>query len=444
MSASPSASPGTAPPLPMLTRIQLSVMMFLQFAIWGAWFVYFYQYVKNVGFDDGQAGYLIGNMALGAIFANLFAGYLADRLMSSEYMMAVCHLIGAGLLYWATTVQDPEQFGLLFGIMLGYALVYNPTLALSNAIAFRHVPDATRDFPSVRVLGTVGWIAAGLASDYLYSHPTLGPDGTPLLDAQGEMVMSPASTTSGPLLLAAGLSAVLGVFSLLLPKTPPTGKAGDAIPFAKALRLFKDPSFAVFFGVSLVITVGLAFYYTVTGEYLEKRVGVTNTGFTLSLGQMCEFVFMLLLPLFLYRIGMKWVLALGMACWVLRYVLFSQGGPSDVGYAIVIGGILLHGLCYDFFFAAGFIHVDNEAPKDIRASGQALFTFLTYGVGMWLGNVAAGKLKAHYTDSVTGVTDWQSFWLVPAGGVLACLVVFILLFRTRKPSTSIGTDSPTT
>jgi nucleoside transporter len=369
-------------------------------------------------------------MALGAIISTMFAGYIADRFIASERMMAVLHLAGAGLLYWMAQIQSPSEYGLLFGVSLTYALLYNPTLALANSIAFTHVPNATRDFPGLRVLGTIGWIVAGFLIDFLFKKTVAGPDGT--------SVVVPASASNGPLLLAAGLSAVLGVMSLMLPHTPPTGKSGDAMPFAKAVGLFRDPSFAVFFTVSFAITIVLAFYYTTTSAFLESAIKIKDTGSTMAIGQICEMVFLPLLPFFLFRMGMKWVLALGMFCWGLRYFLFAHGGPfpneaggSILPYSLVIIGVALHGFCFDFFFAAGFIHVDNEAPKDIRASGQALFGFLTYGVGMWLGNLLAGRLKGWYT-SPDGVVDWYHFWIVPSAGVLLALLVFVVFFRMRS------------
>jgi nucleoside transporter len=275
------------------------------------------------------------------------------------------------------------------------------------------VPDGQRDFPGIRVFGTLGWIAAGYTIDAVYA-------------GNGKT----AADSNGPLLLAAALSAILGAYSFALPSTPPTGKAGDAIPFVKAFGLFKDFSFAVFFVVSLIITVVLAFYYTVTGEFLKSAVNIKNIGSTMLIGQVCETVFLPLLPLFLLRIGMKWVLALGMFCWGLRYLLFSQAAPEGIGYWMAIGGVALHGFCFDFFFAAGFIHCDNEAPKDIRASAQALFTFLTYGIGMWLGSLVCGMLVDHY--KVDGIVDYKSFWTVPAIGVLACLVIFVLFFQMKS------------
>ncbi len=416
------ATPTAAPPLDMGLRIRLSIMMFLQFAIWGAWFVVFFPYLTGKGFTPAQAGALIGNMALGAIISTMFAGYIADRFVASERMMAVLHLAGAGLLYWMAQIQDPNRFWDLFAVSLAYALLYNPTLALSNSIAFSHIPDATRDFPGIRVLGTLGWIVVGFLIDILFKQTVVRGGTTVTLDA---------SASNGPLLLAAGLSAVLGVYSLALPHTPPSGKPGDALPFKKALDLFKDPSFAVFFGVSCALTIVVAVYYTVWSEFLTKAAGVTNIGSTMLIGQVCELIFLPLLPFFLFRLGMKWVLALGMFCWGLRYFLFAYGGPEGLAFALVIAGVALHGFCFDFFFAAGFIHVDNEAPKDIRASGQALFSFLTYGVGMWIGNLVAGWLKGEFTDP-SGVVDWHTFWLVPSAGVMLALLVFVVFFRMHR------------
>jgi nucleoside transporter len=423
-------SASQAPPLEIGLRLHLSIMMFLEFAIWGSWFVVFYPYLKGKGFTDQEAGSLVGNVALGAILSTLFAGYVADRFFASERMMAVLHLAGAGLLYWMAQIQSPSEYWLLFGVSLAYSLLYNPTLALTNSIAFRHIPDATRDFPSIRVLGTLGWIAVGFLIDLLFASGTKS-----------------AADSNGPLLMAAAISAALGFYSFLLPHTPPTATANDTLPFLKAVGLFKDFSFAVFFIVSFVITIVLAFYYTNTGDFLQQAAGVKRLGSTMLIGQVCELIFLPLLPFFLWRLGMKWVLALGMLCWGVRYALFSQGGAEGLPFALVIAGVALHGFCFDFFFAAGFIHVDNEAPRDIRASGQALFSFLTYGVGMWLGNLLAGKLAGMYTSETVNaagktvkVIDWYHFWLIPSIGVLASLTVFVLFFRIRtgKPSAGAG------
>lgn len=399
-----------APPLRMDLRINLSIMMFLQFAVWGAWFVVLGNYLGHLKFSNTHIGTMYSLMPLGAIFSTLFVGQIADRYFSSERLMAILHLAGAGLLYAMAQVQNPDHYMMLIGLTFVYSLLYNPTLALSNSIAFSHIPSGERDFPGIRVLGTIGWIAVGLIVGQVLSTPD-----------------RPAYHTNLPLLLAAGLSAVLGLFSFALPHTPPTGKAGDAIPFIRALGLLKDPSFAVFFGVSFIITIVLAFYYSFTGKFLETGAGVKDVASTMSIGQFAEMLLLPFLPWFLKRFGMKSVLALGMLCWGVRYAMFAVGSP----FALVIIGVALHGICFDFFFAAGFIHVDNTAPKEIRASGQALFSFLTYGVGMYLGSVLSGYVAEAYTNPETSVTDWRGFWMVPAAGVIASLLIFLAAFRMK-------------
>lgn len=399
-----------APPLRMDLRINLSIMMFLQFAVWGAWFVVLGNYLGHLKFSNTHIGTMYSLMPLGAIFSTLFVGQIADRYFSSERLMAILHLAGAGLLYAMAQVQNPDHYMMLIGLTFVYSLLYNPTLALSNSIAFSHIPSGERDFPGIRVLGTIGWIAVGLIVGQVLSTPE-----------------KPAYHTNLPLLLAAGLSAALGLFSFALPHTPPTGKAGDAIPFVKALGLLKEPSFAVFFGVSFIITIVLAFYYSFTGKFLETGAGVKDVASTMSIGQFAEMLLLPFLPWFLKRFGMKSVLALGMLCWGVRYLMFAAGSP----FALVLIGVALHGICFDFFFAAGFIHVDNTAPKDIRASGQALFSFLTYGVGMYLGSVLSGYVAEAYTNVETGATDWRGFWIVPAAGVIASLLIFLAAFRMR-------------
>lgn len=427
-------------PLKMHLRWRLSLLMFLEFAIWGAWFVVFFDYLLRLGFDGNQAGYIFGNMALGAILSPMIVGLIADRFVASEKLMALLHLVGAGLLYWMAQL-DGSSYGLYFGVSLVYALVFNPTLALANSITFTHVPDATRDFPGIRVWGTIGWIVVNLFVGFF-------------LDAK----------TNQPLLTAAGLSAVLGLFSLVLPHTPPSGKAGDMFPFIRAIRLFSDRSFAVFFLISGVITVVLAFYYSNTATYLQdlevesvpevmrgyfvKTYVVTknpdkhpekgvfkealNPNNTMLIGQIMEMLFLPLLPFFLRWWGIKWVLVVGMLCWGIRYALFAQMGP----FSLVLLGVALHGVCFDFFFAAGFIYVDNTAPKDIRASGQALFAFLTYGVGMWLGSILSGAMNRYFTSQ--GVVDWTAFWLLPSVGVLVSVLLFVLLFRDKPGTTAEG------
>ncbi len=385
-------------------RLRLSIMMFLEFAVWGAWFVVLGNYLEALHFTKTQVGTMYSLIPLGAIISTMFVGQFADRYFSSERLMAVLHLAGAGLLFWMAQVQDAQKFTLLAVVTLLYSLAYNPTLALANSISFAHIPDGGRDFPGIRVFGTIGWIVVNLVvGHFLDFH------------------------SNQPLLLAAGISLALGLFSLALPHTPPSGpmpahSGGPA--FVRAFALMKDFPFAVFFGVSLVITIVLAFYYSFTGQFLEHS-GVKDVASTMTIGQFMEMCFLPILPWFLRRIKMKGVLALGMFCWGLRYAFFAIGHP----WALVLMGVALHGFCFDFFFAAGFIHVDNTAPRDIQASAQALFSFLTYGVGMYLGSELSGRVAQFYTDAA-GVTNWSGFWVVPAVGVSISLAVFLLFFRS--------------
>jgi hypothetical protein len=232
------------------------------------------------------------------------------------------------------------------------------------------------------------------------------------------------SNSNQPLLMAAVLSAALGIFSFALPHTPPSGKKGDSLAFLRALKLLRDPSFAIFFGISFLITIAMAFYYGFLGQFVGS-LGVTQIATTSVIGQGIEILFLLLLPVALKRFGMKWVLGIGMAAWAVRYGLFSLGHP----FILVLVGIALHGVCFDFFFAAGFIHTDNKAPAAIRASSQAFYTFLTYGVGMYIGNVISGQVVNRFTTSA-GV-EWSKVWAVPGVAALICLVLFVFLWRDK-------------
>jgi nucleoside transporter len=398
---------GGPPPLKLDVRLRLSVMMLLQFGVWGAWFTVLGNYLKGGrGFSDLQVGSIYGTIPLGAIIAMMFAGQLADRVLASEKLMAIFHLAGAVLLY---VLAKQTTFAGVWWTAFAWALVYNPTLAISNSLAFANIPDATRDFPSLRVLGTIGWIIAASSPDWF--------------------LKAGAISTNQPLLIGAGISAALGLLSLALPHTPPAGKGGGAFPFLRAFGLLRDPSFAIFFGLTLVITIALAFYYTWTGVFLEKGAGVKNVPSTMAIGQWSEIGFMLLLPFALRGLGMKFVLAIGMAAWAVRYGMFataSHGTP----FVLVLIGVALHGVCFDFFLAAGFIHTENKAPAAIRGSAQALFSLIVYGVGMFIGSIVSANVVAAYTGS-DGVAQWSKIWVVPAIGAAACLLLFLVLWRDR-------------
>jgi nucleoside transporter len=411
-------------------RWRLSVMMFLEFAVWGSWFTVFGIYCGastasgGLGFDLQQIGSLYGTMALGAIGSMFFAGQLADRVLSSEFLMTIFHLVGAVLMYAMARTHD---YNTLWYLALAYALVYNPTIAISNSISFANVPDATRDFPTLRVLGTLGWIAAGLVIDFApaaakWCYQQRWTSAGFVIDY---LLPKGSDATNRPLLFCAALSAFLGIFSLILPHTPPSGKKGDAVPFISALRLLRERDFGIFFAVSFCITIALAFYYNFAGVYL-KATGIGHPAATQTIGQGSEILFMLLLPLVLRRLGIKWVLGVGMGAWALRYGIFSLSHSMW----LILVGVGLHGLCFDFFFAAGFIYTDTKAPPDIRGSAQALFIFLTYGVGMWLGNVLGGKIAKELTAN--NVTQWPKFWAIPAIESAICLLFFLLLWRGKN------------
>ncbi len=422
------SSASAAPSLAMGRRVILSIMMFLQFAIWGSWIIVYYPFLLNKGFSDTQTTWLVANTYLGAILSMLFAGYIADRWINSERLMGICHLLGAGLLYLMATVTNPDQFALLFAITFAYSLLYNPTLAVVNSLTFRNVPDGQRDFPGLRVLGTIGWICAGLALDRIFPGQTE--------DATGKMVADTIAT-NGPLMQAAILSLILSVFCfVLLPKTPPTGTGAGALDFLRALSMLKDFSYAVFFVITLVASIAMGMYINLAGDYLSTGAGVQKVGSTLAIGQGVEIAMLVTLPIFLSRFGIKTVLGIGLFCWALRFLLFAHGGTSGVPFLLAILGVALHGFCFDFFFAAGFIHADTTAPKDLRASAQSLLGFLVYGLGMWLGTLCIGVLKSRYAIEGTGGTDWFGFWMVPSVMLFIAFAAFLVLFKARPIQTA--------
>jgi nucleoside transporter len=400
---------GTGATMDLALRLPLSIMNFLEFAIWGAWFVVLGNYLNSLGFSRKDIGRIYATMPIGSIIAPMFLGTIADRYFAAEQLMGVLHLVGAVLLFAMASVRTPRAF---YWSALGYSLAYSPTLTLSYTVMFKNVPSSIDNFPELRVLGTIGWIVAGLSLR--------------LLIKPGQQV------NNRPLLLAAGLSVILGAYSFFLPHTPPSADAGGDIPFIKAFRMFEQPGPAVFLGAVFLVTIALAFYYSFTALYLEQSVKVKpeNVGPLMTIGQWVEIIFMLTLAWFIRTLGMKWVLVIGMAAWGIRYAIFAARPPLP----LVILGIALHGICFDFFLAAGAIHTDAIAPADIKASAQSLYGVLTYGLGMWLGTEASGWLNQYYTsesvDPATGakvrVTDWTKFWLIPAVGVLLGLIVFIV------------------
>ncbi|MBI2424719.1 MAG: nucleoside permease [Candidatus Hydrogenedentes bacterium] len=412
-------------------RIQLWVMMFLQFFVWGSWAVTLGTYLGTIGFSDPQIGAVYSTAAWGAIVSPFFAGMVADRFFPAQIIMAVMHLIGAGFMYWASTISDPLLLtqpelsttpALFFWVLLAYSSCYMPTLALVNAISFNQMSDPGKEFPAIRVLGTLGWIAAGLTINMVL----------PRFFGNGEEGFK-IETTNVPLQMAAAVSLALGVYSFFLPKTPPKSQGKKVsvrdILGLDALKLMKDPSFAIFVVSSLLICIPLAFYYNFTNPFLNE-LGVKNAASIQTFGQVSETLFMVLMPLFFIRLGVKKMLLIGMLAWTVRYVFFAYGSAGMPGMSLLFIGILLHGICYDFFFVTGQIYVDKTAPKAIQANAQGFFALITYGVGMMIGSNVSGWIVGAYAKD--GGHDWMKIWLIPGGMALAIVVLFFLFFREKN------------
>jgi nucleoside transporter len=391
------------------TRLKLSAMMFVQYFIWGVWSVTMTTYLgMTLHFDGTQIGLAYGTTAIAAMISPFFVGMIADRFFSTEKILAVLHIVGGVLLYLVSTRQ---QFGPFYAALLAYTLCYMPTLALTNSLSFHHMDDPAREFPRVRVLGTIGWIVAGLMV--------------------GRMGLE---ATAVPFQFAAAASILMGLYCLALPHTPPKAVGSKvtarAVLGLDALALLTDRSFAVFVIGSFLLCIPLQFYYAFTNLFLNE-IGMAEPASKMTLGQMSEIGFMLIMPWMLVRLGVKRMLLIGMAAWTARYVLFAYGNAGSLAWMLYIG-ILLHGICYDFFFVTGQIYVDQRAHVKIRAEAQGFIAFVTLGVGMFIGAWASGRIvEANAIMGPGGVVShaWPSVWLVPAAGAAAVLVLFALFFR---------------
>ncbi len=396
---------------------QLSIMMFLQFFLWGAWYVTMNPYMDEMGMEPRMIGWAYTMGPIAAIVSPFFLGIIADRFFPTERVLAIMHLLGGVLLCLAPLAAE-QSSQLFVTIVLAHMLCYMPTLGLTSSLAMHNMTNSEKQFPMIRVFGTIGWIVAGL-------------------------IISAFSFDKSPNMfyLAGGSGILLGLFSFTLPHTPAPSK-GEPFSAREALGLdslvlLKNRSFAVFCVCSFLICIPLAAYYSFAGTYVGK-MGFENIAATMSIGQGSEIFFMIIIPFCFARLGVKWMLAIGMLAWVARYGLFAAGATDQVRW-MVIAGIVLHGICYDFFFVTGQIYVDNESGAKIRGQAQGFYVLLTQGLGMLIGAQLVGRLVGHYTTELTdetSVVDWKTVWIYPAVFALVVLIIFLIFFKHRKTSMS--------
>lgn len=385
----------------------LASMMFFEYFIWGAWYVTLGTYMgQNLHSTGIEIGATYGALAIATMISPFFVGLIADRFFSAQKIMGVLHLFGAALLFLATKIENNSTF---YWVILGYSLLYTPTIALSNSVAFSQMTDAGKQFPWIRVFGTLGWIAAGL----LITKFDIGKSYYTFY-------------------LAAGVSVLLGLLSFALPNTPPKARSSDASA-AKALGtdafvLFKQMPYTVFFIAAILVCIPLSFYYGFGNKFLDE-IGFENATGKMTLGQVSEAVFILAIPFLFNRIGVKKMILVGMAAWILRYICFSYGDIASNSW-MLYAGIVLHGICYDFFFVTGYMYTEKKAGDKIKNAAQGLFTFATYGVGMFIGTWCSGYVVDQH---VTGANshDWLRIWHVPAYIAAGVLLYFLIFFKEK-------------
>jgi nucleoside transporter len=401
-------------------RVKLSTMMFLEFFIWGAWFVTMGTYLtvtlKATGTQNAGA---YATQSLGAIIAPFVIGLIADKYFSAQKILGVLHLLGAASLYYATTIADFDKF---YPNILFYMIIYMPTLALVNSVSFKQMQNPSKEFPLIRVFGTAGWIIAGIVIGLLG------------WEKSGTLVLT--------FKMASVASLILGLLSFTLPDTPPV-KRGQKTTFGDiigldSIGLLKNRSYLIFFLASVAICVPLAFYYNFTNPFLNE-VGVKAAAGVQALGQVSELAFMAAMPLFFVRFGVKKMLAIGMLAWVLRYIFFAYGDAGS-SYWMLIAGIVMHGICYDFFFVTGQIYTDNLAGERFKSAAQGFITLATYGVGMLIGSYISGPVVDKWKISETS-HNWQTIWLIPAGIAAVVLIFFLMFFKDKTSmATKPGLD----
>ena len=402
-------------------KVQLSFMMFLEFFIWGAWFVTLGTFLsKNLNATEFEKANVFSTQSWGAIIAPFIIGLIADRFFNAEKILGILHLIGAVLMYMMFKSENTAAF---YPFVLSYMILYMPTLALVNSVSFRQMQNPEKEFPSIRIWGTIGWILAGLSISYIFHW-------------DNEQNNTTNDTLRNTFLMASIASAVLGLFSFTLPKTPPK-KAGQGASISQilgldALQLLKDKNFLVFFISSILICIPLAFYYANANVFLTD-VGLENPTAKMAIGQVSEVLFLLLIPFLFKRFGFKNTILIGMLAWAVRYLLFAYGNAGELSFMLILG-IALHGICYDFFFVSGQIYTDAKAGERYKSSAQGLITLATYGIGQLIGFWVAGYIGNKYKElaSVSIGDFWQHVWLVPAGIAAVVCFLFAVVFKNDK------------
>ncbi|MCZ4224605.1 nucleoside permease [Pedobacter rhodius] len=398
------------------TRFKLSFMMFLEFFIWGAWFVTLGTFLgNNLKATGAETGAVFSTQSWGAIIAPFIVGLIADRYFNAERILGVLHIIGAVLMY---QMYNATEISVFYPYVLGYMILFMPTLALVNSVSFNQMKDPEKEFSNIRIWGTIGWIAAGLLISYFFHWDS--KEGTE------------SGLLKNTFLMAGIVSLVLGIFSFTLPKTPPK-VTGEKITVSDvlgldALKLLKDKNFLIFFISSILICIPLAFYYQNANPFLSD-IGVDNPTGKMTIGQASEVIFLLFIPIFFKRFGFKMTILVGMLAWAVRYALFAYGNAGELSFMLILG-IALHGVCYDFFFVSGQIYTNSKAGERFKSSAQGLITLATYGVGMLIGFAVAGKISDAY-KSAEGVIDWKMVWIIPAGIAALVFILFALVFNDK-------------
>ena len=389
--------------------LRLATMVFLHYFVWSCWYNTMAVYLGKLNFTGTQIGLAYGTTAIGALVSPFLIGVIADRYVPAQRLLGVLHLLGAGLLWW---ISQQTTFSVFYPSLIVYTLTYMAGHGLINTITLTHAPNPAKWFPIVMAAASAGWIAAANVVNF-----------------------AKLADNNGMFTLACGIAVAIALYSFTLPNTPPKGDAGPVsagkLLGLDALKLFKDRSFAVFMICSFLICIPLSFYFTWTGAFLSE-MNVADYASKMTLGQVSEVGFLLLLPILLPILGAKRIMILGMAAWAVRFALFAYFHEQPTATWMVLGGILLHGMCYDFIFVMGRMYVDKAAGDSLRASAQGLHAVFTLGAGMFVGSWLSGVVAQNYTNA-QNVHDWKSIWLVPALMSAVLIPVFLALFR-EKPS----------